>query len=701
MQKKSTVQVPIELLLAPISNVDAATRTFDVQWLSGERIKRYDWMRDQYYYLEFSKEAGAADLSRVESKRAPVLNAHSQWDLSSQLGVIEGGGYQNGIGTAKVRLSAREDVKPILDDVRDKIICNVSAGITLLSAERRPPDETSEGLQILHVLKFRPFEISFVPIGADSGAAVLADQQRRTTLCELFDNTAVPAEQQENGMKTNTPAADPGATLNQTQATAILAAAAAAGVTLTPATATPAAPDAAALAAQRDQGTRDERTRIALIDDLCTRHSLTAELRAELIGTDAKPGATPEQVRERVLEALAQRSAGREIRSGAGGGDVHLVGDERANRRAFIAEALFLRVAPGVGRESLAAMRADTATQLGLTPAVVEAGSRNYRHMSLLRMAEEILTEEGVRVRGKSALDIATLAMMSTSDFANVLADVANKRLRDSYNDHIPTYARWARRAANAADFKNINVVVLSGAPDLLKVDPGGEFKYGSVSDGKETYNVVTYGRIIPINRQAIVNDDLNAFDRLPRAFAGSARRLENSLVYAQILTNPNLSDAVALFHATHGNLQAATAIDLTNLGLARSAMRKQLGLAGEKLNLPPRYLLAGPDKEQQAYQFTSSQFVPAQSANVNEFRQGGRTALEPIIDNEVTGNQWYLAADSSDCDTVEYTYLDGAEGVYLESMVGFKIDGVELKARLDFAAKVIDFRGLQKNPGA
>jgi hypothetical protein len=31
---------------------------------------------------------------------------------------------------------------------------------------------------------------------------------------------------------------------------------------------------------------------------------------------------------------------------------------------------------------------------------------------------------------------------------------------------------------------------------------------------------------------------------------------------------------------------------------------------------------------------------------------------------------------------------------VYLESRVGFDVDGVELKARLDFAAKAIDWRG-------
>jgi hypothetical protein len=31
---------------------------------------------------------------------------------------------------------------------------------------------------------------------------------------------------------------------------------------------------------------------------------------------------------------------------------------------------------------------------------------------------------------------------------------------------------------------------------------------------------------------------------------------------------------------------------------------------------------------------------------------------------------------------------------------MGFNIDGVEIRARLDFGAKAIDWRGLYKNPG-
>jgi hypothetical protein len=38
---------------------------------------------------------------------------------------------------------------------------------------------------------------------------------------------------------------------------------------------------------------------------------------------------------------------------------------------------------------------------------------------------------------------------------------------------------------------------------------------------------------------------------------------------------------------------------------------------------------------------------------------------------------------------------------VYIETRQGFEVDGVEIKARLDFAAAAIDHRGLQKNTAA
>ncbi|MDO9032871.1 MAG: hypothetical protein Q7V09_20785 [Hydrogenophaga sp.] len=343
-------------------------------------------------------------------------------------------------------------------------------------------------------------------------------------------------------------------------------------------------------------------------------------------------------------------------------------------------------------------------------PATLEG--REYRSMSLVEMAREFYEMHGRNTSGMSRMDFSREAlktrggaMMATGDFTSLLADVARKRLRDGYQENPGTYKLWARRAPNAPDFKPINAVSLSGAPALLRIEESGEFQYGQIKDGGETYSVVTYGRMVAFTRQAMINDDLRSFDRLVQTFGASAQRLENRLVYSQITENGNMADGTPLFHADHGNL--ATGVDswlgVGSLATGRAAMRRQLGADGEPLSIGPAFLIVPASLEQLSYQLTSSQYTPAKSSDTNEFREGGRTALTPIVEPLLDGSSstaWYLASSTSAVDTVEYCYLDGAEGPVIEQQESFGIDGTSFKCRLDFATKAIDRVGLYRANG-
>ena len=76
------------------------------------------------------------------------------------------------------------------------------------------------------------------------------------------------------------------------------------------------------------------------------------------------------------------------------------------------------------------------------------------------------------------------------------------------------------------------------------------------------------------------------------------------------------------------------------------------------------------------------------------------RADQRPRLD-AASATAWYLAASPNQIDTIEYAYLEGQQGAYIETRNGFDVDGVEIKCRLDFGAKAIDWRGLYKNPGA
>jgi len=221
------------------------------------------------------------------------------------------------------------------------------------------------------------------------------------------------------------------------------------------------------------------------------------------------------------------------------------------------------------------------------------------------------------------------------------------------------------------------------------------------MTEGAESYALATYGRIVSISRQALINDDLGAFDRLPTMVGRAAATLENTTVYAILTGNAAMADNVALFHADHGNLMNGSVIDEANLALAEKAMMEQLTLGNlsedrEKMNIRPSFLVTGT-----AYKIAAQKILsmvqPVTTAGVNPYAG----TMTPIVDANVTGNKWFVIANPGDIDTIEYSYLEGEEGVYIEQRMGFEVDGIQIKGRLDFAAKAIDPRGLVYNPGA
>ncbi len=533
-----------------------------------------------------------------------------------------------------------------------------------------PPIGSNE-LPVYRAIQWMPAEVSLVPIGADPDAGIrsFTDKrgEKRTApesecifVSTLASGPDVANSPQERSMPTaaNSPAA------STSPANTVAAAPAVVADTRT----------AEQISAQAVQA---ERQRIADITDAV--RTAGVDNGDALARGFIDSGATVDAVRAEMFNQMRARNAATDVvRSAA---HITVVGDNATQQRAFMAEAVAHRLNPS---------------------AALSDGARQFRYCSLRELAAECLEAQGVRTRGMTPLDLATRAMHTTSDFASIMANVMGKRLRGSYEENQPTYRTWARRAPNAPDFKQLQVTQLGAMPDLVQLNEGDTIKFGTASDGKEVYSVATYARGINFSRQMLINDDLRAFDRAATGFAGSAARLENRLVYAQITGNPTMGDGIALFHARHSNLGTAALISATSLKEGRAIIRKQKGLQDEELNLTSRFLLVGSDNEQLAYQYTSSNYVSAKPSDVNEFRQGGRTEIVPVVDAVLDGSTaWYMASDSNQIDTVEYCYLDGSEGVFIDSAIDFDSDGMKVKARLDFATKVIDFRGLLKNAGA
>jgi hypothetical protein len=340
-----------------------------------------------------------------------------------------------------------------------------------------------------------------------------------------------------------------------------------------------------------------------------------------------------------------------------------------------------------------------------------------FRGHSIIEMGRRFLTALGYRkADSMGKTELATLLMSrskmaaampgvylahSTSDFPSLLADSMGKTLRQEYALAPDTWSQWCR-STTAPDFKDQKRLQLSEAADLAEIPEGDEYTYAALSESKETYALSTYGKGIKFTRQMLINDDLSAFDRVPRLMGRAAARKVEGLAIAVLTANAALNaDDVALFHATHANLTTG-ALSVSSLGSARSLLRKQTSLGStDPLELTPRFLIVPESISTTAEQLVGSTVDPSLSnAAMNPFANKLQVIPSARLDSD-SAAQWYLAADPAQVDTVEVAFLEGEETPVVEEEDDFDSDVRKVKVRHNVAAKAIDYRGIVRSSGA
>jgi hypothetical protein len=415
-----------------------------------------------------------------------------------------------------------------------------------------------------------------------------------------------------------------------------------------------------------DMLTRD--ALIGAIRDIGKRHALPAAFTEGLI----ERGLTLDAARAAVLEELARRDM-------ASGGHLNVRQEQRAP------------AAPVTAMEDALSARLQGRSADRENP---------YRHARMVDMARECLELRSVRTSYMSPSELVERALHTTSDFPNLLQSAGERVLRQVYGS-VPGIKR-AFKASTAVDFRAKQALFLGDAPSLQKVNEGGEFKYGTMADVKSSYALSTFGRIFALSRQALVNDDLDAFGTMVQRFGRAAAEFESQFLVDLLLSNPTLSeDSVSLFHASHGNLDtgASSSLSFSALSAARKAMRLQKGLDKKTpVDAAPKFLIVPAALETTAEQLIA-QITAAKTADVNVFSGKLDLIVDPRLDVS-SSTRWFLAADPALIDTIEFSYLDSAGGPEIFTKEGFEIDGMQMKVRLDFGAGVQDFRGLYRADG-
>lgn len=666
-----TRQMPMQMLRASVAaeTFDEEARTVEVVWTTGAKGLRRTW--DEDYYEELAVDTKSVRMERLNN-RAPFLASHRSYGLDSVLGVVERAWLKGGQGHALIRFSSREDVQPIMQDVRDKVLSNISVGYMVHKYERIQAKEEG-GIDTLRAVDWEPMEISLVPIGFDDGAKVRSADSAATAENHTVEITtrgvAAPAIE-ERAMPNDTV---PVVETQQQQ----------------PAPAPVQAVDSAraiedAKAAERQRGVE---IRAAV---------KKAGLDAALADTLVAEGIELDAARARIIDAVAER--------------------QTANQPATTG---YFQVTGGNER-FVEGMSNWLIEKAGVRSIVDPKGTQNidggeFRGLSLKEVARMCLERAGVRTAGMDPMRMVGEAFVyrsaynGTSDFAVILENVMHKTLLGAFAITPDTWSRFCH-VGSVSDFRAHNRYRLGTFGTLDALNEHGEFQNKQVPDGrKESITAGTKGNIIGLTRQAIINDDMGAFNGLATALGRAAALSIEADVYAALALNsglgPTMSDGNPLFHARTGasNITNGAALTAAAIDLDRQAMASIKDLSGnEYLALSPAVLLVPLSLGSTARTINASEYDPDTVANKSQLKPNSVNGLfRDIVDTpRLSGTRRYLFADPNVAPVLEVAFLNGQQSPVLENMDGWRMDGVEMKVRIDYGVDAIDYVGAVTNAG-
>jgi HK97 family phage prohead protease len=623
------------------NSYNVAARTIDAILSAGSAVQRGFGTEE----LEIS--SAAVDLSRAAAGLVPLLDAHNQFEADGVIGAVSNVRIVDGRLVGTLTFGQTPRAQAVEGMVARGELRGVSIGYVVQTWEAQ------QGQDTWRATRWQLLEVSLVPVPAD-------------VLTGFRSEAALQTENEEEDMLTrNEPGAPP----------VVAPAASPAGAHLTR--------FSASQALDFIRMGREFRVESAA-EELVRRNE------AGEIGTEAAS--------DSLLRAAAERQRA-DVGGIYGGGTIH--SDRTFDNPTFHARAI------------------EDAIYSRLSGKAPSDEARQLRGLSMVALASDMLSRVGVRDVHRMSPDAILNAAAwnsnggrsmprearfdrgvfnTTSDFPDLLTSAGNRHLLDQFAA-AASVIKTVSRERSAPDFREVSGLQLSAFGTLPEVTESGEIKHGTFESRKETYKLGTFAKIFALSRQAIINDDLGAFAQSATIMGRAAAETEAQTFAALINSNPVMSDSVALFHATHGNLAGTGAApDVTTLDAGRLAMRSQLDYDGETpLAAAPAYILAGPKRETAIEQLLVATINPTQATDTNPFH--GK--LVPLIDPRLDADPWYLFADPGMVPVLEHAYLNGVGGPTVEMRQAWNTLGQEFRVYMDFGAGVVDHRGAFKNPGA
>lgn len=335
----------------------------------------------------------------------------------------------------------------------------------------------------------------------------------------------------------------------------------------------------------------------------------------------------------------------------------------------------------------------------------IEAADK-FKSTSIRGFMEAACKLEGVETPMMSAsADEWARAAFSTSTFSGILSNVAHKSMLASYRavNEVAIISKIARKLT-ASDFKTHTGYRLTADTVFDALAAGGEIKHGSLGDSSFNYSVQTYGRMIGITREMMINDDLNAFAAIPQLIGRGAALKLVALFWNMI--KDNVDD---FFHANNNNINTDTlGVSAEGYDKATQLLEEMVDEQGNPILVNPKYVIVPPALHGAARRMFVSENLNVPVTGVGSAAKKSQIGeansykglYEPIVARALKDKpaEYYLFGNPADVAAFGVAYLRGNETPTIEEVdLPAEYLGKAWRGYFDVGVTPIDPRGAVK----
>jgi len=378
-------------------------------------------------------------------------------------------------------------------------------------------------------------------------------------------------------------------------------------------------------------------------------------------------------------------------------------GDEPASAKVLMASLL---MSCGMSDEKLAK---DKDFGVGAESDKLISAAWPRRHITLQQVMAAALEADGVHAPhgGQALFDAvvghAVRAGFSTIDLTGLIGTSGNKLLMDSFTTVDAVYPFVAQQV-DVNNFLTYTAYRLNQTGAFAVLSPEGNLSHGVLTESAYTNKLNTSGMVIVLPRQAIVNDDQNAFQQLFRILGRDAALAVEDALMLKIMETSDV-----FYTAGQLNRITSNAFSEAGLAAAEAALAGMKDAKGAPIYARGKYVLVPPGLDYLArkiYTSASVQVVTSAStgqgeANVFAGKYQPKSSPYLAITTRAGGHatHWYFIADPDVLPAFQVAYLQGRRQPTVETAdAEFKSPGMQWRCYFDFGVAQVDYRGAIKS---